>query len=236
MAINHYIQMRRFITIFTGLTFVFVGVWSVQGQNAGFGDLAPYFSFDYGDGGGIPADVNNVTGQQTSPDGQTVKLSGNFGPIEGARFGNGFVLYWQGGFQGPMNPGDNFAANLNFGVNVTGGTVQWSFYSDLWSNEGFEDARILTNLTPMPPSGQISGLQLESSSFTQPGETGIFEGYLNLDWTGFSPTDTLSLTIPQNSIDFTYRAVPEPGALQLTLLAFAVLQIWRFIPQFKRSH
>jgi len=88
-------QTRRFITII-GLAGVLAVVWSAHGQNAGFGDLAPYFSFDYGDGGGIPADVNNVISQQTSPDGQTVQLSGNFGPIDGARFGGGFVLYWQG--------------------------------------------------------------------------------------------------------------------------------------------
>jgi len=135
-----------------------------------------------------------------------------------------------------MNPGDNFSANLNFGVNVTGGTVQWSFYADLWSNEGFEDARILTDLTPMPASGQISGLQLESSSFTQPGETGVFEGYLHLDWSGFSPTDTLSLDIPQNSIDITYQPVPEPGAIQLALVAFALLQFRPLIPRFRAAH
>ena len=43
----------------------------------------------YGDGGGIPADVYNVAGQQTSQDGQSVKLFGDLGPIDGARFARG---------------------------------------------------------------------------------------------------------------------------------------------------
>src|SRR5258708_2571830 len=77
---------------------------------AGFGNLGPYFSFELGDGGGIPADVNNTTGQITSPDGQSVKLYGDLGPIDGARFQNSFVLYWTGGYDGPINPGDKFTA------------------------------------------------------------------------------------------------------------------------------
>ena len=227
---NYRDLLKSYITIITGLAGALVGVWTAHGQGAGFGDLAPYFSFEYGDGGGIPADVN-VTGQQTSPDGQTATVFGDLGPIDGASFGNGFVLYWNGGFQGPINPGDNFATDLNFDVTVTGGTLQWSVYADLWSNEGFEDARILTNPMPMPLSGQVSGVQLESSSFTQPGDTGIFQGYLYIDWTGFSPTDTLSISIPQ--IEVTY--VPEPSTIQLALVAFVVLQIRWFNPRFNRS-
>src|SRR3974390_284486 len=80
---------------------------------AGFGDLSPYFSFIWGDGGGIPSDVYNVTGQQISPNGQSVTLSGALGPIDGASFSHGFVLDWYGGFQGPMNPGDQFTTDLN---------------------------------------------------------------------------------------------------------------------------
>ncbi len=185
----------------------------------GFDDFGPYFSFEYGDGGGIPADVANTTGQQTSPDGMSVKLYGNLGPIDGARFGNGFVLDWQGGFEGTINPGDSLTANLTFSAHATGGALAWSFYTSLWSNEGFEQAKILTDLTPMPPSGDVIGAQFGSSAFTQPGETGNLEGYLHFDWTGFSPTDTLTVSIPQNSIDITLTPAPEPGTLALALTA-----------------
>ncbi len=194
---------------------------------ATFGDLGPYFSFTYGDGGGIPADVYNVTGQQTSPDGQGVKLFGDLGPIDGARFASGFVIDWSGGFQGPINPGDKFLADLNFDVNVTGGTLAWSFYANLWSNEGFEQARILTDLMAIPASGQVNGVHLESSPFTQQGDTGWFDGYLHIDWAGFSPTDTLSISIPQNSIDITYVPVPEPSILALTLTGITFMLVRR---------
>lgn len=182
---------------------------------AHFGDLGPYFSFSYGDGGGIPAGATNVTGQTTSPDGQGVKLFGSVGPIAGADFHTGFVLDWSGSFQGPINPGDYFTADLSFDPEVTGGSLAWSFYANLWSNEGFEQARILTDEMSLSGSGPVPGIHLASSSFAQSGDTGIFEGYLHIDWSGYGPDDTFSLTIPQNSIDLTYVSVPEPGAAAL---------------------
>jgi hypothetical protein len=200
------------------LTIIIVGCffWSLATCKAGFDDLGPYFSFTWGDGGGIPSDVSNITSQQTSTDGQTVTLSGDLGPIAGANFGNGFVFYWNGGFQGPINPGDQF---------VTGGSLSWSYYSDLWSNEGYESARILTDLTPTLSSGEINGVQLVSSQFTQPGETGNFEGYLNIEWSGFSPTDTFSIDV--NSIDISYLPAPEPSTLGLLAVGVGALLVRR---------
>jgi len=186
-----------------------------------FGDLNPYWSFVYGDGGGIPADVPSSVGQQTSPAG--VKLFGDLGPIDGARFGWGFVLDWSGDIQGPINPDENFVADVTFDAHATGGTLAWSFFGEMWSNEGFEYSRILTDLMPVPTTGQVIGAHLESSPFTTYGETGYFQGYLHIDWTGYSPTDTFSISVPQNSIDVTYHAVPEPTALHVTLAAWSVV-------------
>jgi hypothetical protein len=194
--------------------------------DAAFDDLGPYFSFTWGDGGGIPSDVNNVTSQQTSADGQNVTLSGSLGPIDGARFADGFVLYWAGGFQGTINPGDQFTADLNFDVTATGGSLAWNYYSDLWSNEGFESARILTDTMPVPLSGQVNNVQLVSSAFTQPGQTGQLEGYLYIDWSGFGPTDTFSIGV--NSIDVSYLGVPEPNPLPPTLAALLAFLLLRF--------
>lgn len=193
-------------------------------SKAGFDDLGPYFSFTWGDGG-VPPSVYNVASQQTSPDGQNVTLSGALGPIDGASFADGFVLYWNGGFEGPINPGDQFTTDVNFNVSVTGGTLEWSFESDLWSNEGYEDAIVSPNLAPMPLSGQVSDASFDSSQFTQPGQTGQFEGYLNIAWSNYSPTDTFSINV--NSIDVTYEPVPEPGPSVL-------LAAWLFSFQFLR--
>ncbi len=192
---------------------------------AGFGDLGPYFSYTYGDGG-LPSNLYSTAGQTTSPDDQTVTLFGNAGPINGADFANGFVLYWTGNFDGPINPGDNYTVNLNFDVSVTGGNLSWSFYSELWSNEGFEGSTIYPNLTSMPASGLMSNVQMESPSFTQEGQTGQFEGYLNIQWDGYSPSDTLSVNV--NSINITYQPVPEPGSALLIFNALLIGLIWRF--------
>ena len=181
--------------------------------------------YTYGDGG-LPSNLYSTAGQTTSPDGQNVTLFGNAGPIDGADFANGFVLYWTGSFDGPINPGDNYAVNLNFDVTVTGGNLSWSFYSELWSNEGFEGSTIYPNLTPLSASGQISNLQMESPPFTQEGQTGQFEGYLNIQWDGYSPTDTLSIDV--NSINITYQPVPEPNSSVLLLTALSFGLVGRF--------
>jgi hypothetical protein len=199
--------MKKLVLMAVGVTGLLLAFPS--NSKAGFNDLGPYFSFTWGDGGGIPPSVSNSASQVTSPDGLNVVLSGALGPISGADFADGFVLYWTGGFEGPINPGDQYTANLNFNVSVTGGTLEWSYYSDLWSNEGYEGADVYPNLTPMSASGQVTGASFDSPQFTQQGETGNFEGYLNIEWSNYSPTDTFSINV--NSIDVTYEPVPEPS-------------------------
>jgi hypothetical protein len=191
-------------------------------RGATFDDFGSYFSFHLGDGG-LPADIPSSTGRTSAPDGQSFKMFGDCGPIPGDRFETNFVLDWSGGVTGPISPGDKFSVDLTFDVTVTGGTLAWNYYSNLWSNEGFEQARILTDLTPIPASGQVSGVHLESTAFTVPGDSGYFEGYLHIDWSGFAPTDTFSIHIPENSIDVTYLPAPEPASLALTVTGLTFL-------------
>ncbi len=198
---------------------------SSPAQNPGFGDLGGYWSFSYGDGSAPPG-IPNSTGQQTSPDGQQVKLYGSLGPISGADWASGFVVYWNGGYSGPINPADKFVSDLTFNVQVTGGNVSWDYYADLFSTGGYEDARIATDSTPMPASGEINGAHFESNPFTTSGTDGYFESYVHLDWTGYSPTDTLTISIPQNSVDVTYVPAPEPGSVSLA--ACCALGAWGF--------
>ncbi|HMB95426.1 MAG TPA: hypothetical protein VKK61_05250, partial [Tepidisphaeraceae bacterium] len=86
----------------------------------GVGDLFPNFSFQYGDGG-LPAGIDSSVSQLTSPDGQSVKLSGECGPITGDQYAPGFGLSWSGPYDGQMNPGDTFTADLDLSVSATGG-------------------------------------------------------------------------------------------------------------------
>lgn len=182
---------------------------------AGFGDLGGYFSFHLGDGG-LPDGIDSTIGtQQTSADGLAVKLSGSCGPITGAQFEPGFVLYWGGSFEGPIRPGDFFTADIDLSVNVTGGDLGWSFYADLFSPEESDRARILTSVAPMS-GGALTNIHLQSTPFTTEGDGGSYESYIHIDWTNYSPTDTFSITIPSHSVDITY--VPEPAMTSVLLL------------------
>lgn len=197
---------------------IFAGTYTLASTASAFtfGDLGPRFDFSFGDGGGMPDDVPNFTGQQMSPN--AVKLYGSMGPIDGARFRNNFVLYWSGYIDGPISPGENYAADITFDAHATGGSLEWKFFTDLFCNENTQHEYISTGLMPVPPSGQVVGAHFESPPFSEPGQTGYFSGYLHINWTGYSPTDTFSINIPQNSIDVTYLAVPEPN-LMLALAA-----------------
>jgi len=192
-------------------------------QAAGFGELNSYFGFTYGDSY-VPEDVHNVRGQQTSPDGTTVKLFGEFGPIDGARFRDGFVSCWYGEYEGPIRAGDQIAVSIDFSVDVTGGTLAWSYYAAMFPGYSF-DLDMYTGLQPLPPSGQINDFQIQSRPISRAAYSALFECYLHIEWTGYGPTDTLTLTIPHDSVDVTY--VPQPTSALLTIAAIALSRVQR---------
>lgn len=192
---------------------------------AGYTYGQPWYSYMmFGNEAPLPEDVPATFNAQLGPDSQSVKMFGGIGPIDGARF-NPFGLAFGGGgdFVGPITPGDKLALDLNFDVNLTGGNATWAVYASLWSNEGFEEARILTRDTPVPvpASGQVRGVHLESNAFENAGDTGQYELSLEIHWTNFAPTDTLTLTIPDHSLDLTAATVPEPSALAVLVAAIA---------------
>jgi hypothetical protein len=180
--------------------------------------MSSRFDFVYGDGGGMPADVPNSTGQQISADGLGLKIYGNMGPIDAARFQNSFVLYFTGSYANPIHAGDFFTADLDFDVIVTGGEVAWSFYSEMWSFEGFEYARAVGS-GQVPANGHVGPVHMDNDHFTQTALEGgaYIQGFLNLQWTNASPTDALTLNVPQNSIDIAMN-IPEPVGISLLLL------------------
>jgi len=201
------------ITVLIGL---FVGLQTARALQ--FDDQNPYFSFVWGDGG-LSANIDNVAGDQVSPDGQTVTMLGNCGPIDGTDFRQGFVLDWGGSLEGTIGPGEKFTANLNFSVQATGGTLSWNFLAAI-AGEGMID----TSMTPIALNGQVNGAQFEFETppFTEPYWNG-FDGYLSVDWEGYSPTDTFSINV--NSIEIT--SVPEPDSLYLTMVPLLLALIYR---------
>lgn len=204
--------MNRLLLVATSLGMILTLMATAYGD--GFTDLGGRFDFVYGDGGG-PGNVPNSTGQETSADGQMVKLFGDFGPITGADWQFGFVIYWNGSYIGPINPGDHFVADVDFDVHATGGTLQWSFYARM-SSDDF--AQISPVFMPVPESGHVSGVEFVSPEFSSPGNGANYESYLHIEWTGYSPTDTLTFSIPHNSVDVTFVPVPEPATAVLALM------------------
>jgi hypothetical protein len=200
----------------TILVGVFVGLQTARALQ--FDDQSPYFSFVWGDGG-LPANIDSVASDQVSPDGQTVTMFGNCGPIAGADFQQGFVLDWGGNLEGTIGPGEQFVADLNFSVQATGGTLAWNFLAAI-AGEGMID----TSMTPIALNGQVNGAQFEfeTPSYTQPYWNG-FGGYLQLDWQGYSPTDSLSINV--NSIEIT--SVAEPDSLYLAMVPLLLVLIYR---------
>ena len=212
---TYHLNNNRFRAILPSLLLAVLILSSLSSCAVEFGDLAPYFSFIYGDApplGGTPA-------QQSLPD--SVKLYGDIGPISGSNWGFGFILYWHGPVTGQINPGDHYTADLTFDVHVTGGSASWDFYSDFYAAE----QALIPDTPPaaVPPSGHVGGEHFVSETFSTPNDGAYVEGFLHIDWTGYSPADTLTLSIPQNWIDLTYQPVPEPSAIVLVFAAFGFL-------------
>jgi len=147
---------------------------------------APYFSFEYGDGGGIPADVNSPVSKLP----RTVKLLRYSATLADwmCEFRQRIRPLLERGFQGPINPGDNLPLT----------SISMSLLPAVPYSGVFTPIYGQTKVLKMPESsrtqcycrslGKSVASNWESSSFTQPGDTGIFQGYLYIDWTGFSPT------------------------------------------------
>jgi hypothetical protein len=209
----HMFNTARPLTIAAAAATVLLSTLSAHA--AGFGDLGGRFDFSFADSNGLPSDVPQSVGQQTAPNGQSVKLFGSMGPIDGARFRSGFVFYWSGPYEGPVLAGETFSVDLDFDVDVTGGTLEWSFFADLYeaTDSGTDHARIQTGLMPLPAPHAVS-THLESSPFPVDGQGFHYSSYLHFDWSGYAPTDTFSLTVPPNSVDVTY--IPEPLAAAVT--------------------
>ena len=206
--LKSFARLAVFLTLSIGLT--------TQLRAAGFDGVGSYFSFHLGDGG-LPDGIASSVGDTISPDGNTVKFFGQCGPITGAQFDYNFVLFMVGSYTGPINAGDTFSADLDFTVNVTGGDLAWNFFGDM--NGGA--ARILTPLAPLPAGGQLSGAHLVSSPFADATDGAYLESYLHIDWTNYSPTDTLSITIPEHSIDV---SLPEPASTGVAGLVMLLLK------------
>jgi hypothetical protein len=219
------------------LVVLFTAIFALTpSARAGFGDMNPRFDFVFGDGPGMPSDVLNVTGQQASLSAPALKLFGSMGPLDGARFQDSFVFYFSGPYEGILAPGDTVAADLDFTVNVTAGQASWQFYNAMYgADPAAEWVQAGTSLAPVPVSGHVSGVHIETPAFVASGVNGYYQGYLNIQWTGYAATDTLTLTIPQNSID-TVVSTPEPFGAPFALAALRLRRARRTNGQAPRTN
>ena len=148
-------------------------------------------------------------------------ISGSFGPAAASSFsGQELLFHFDGPLNGDINYGDVATIGLHFVVAKTGGDVL--FDGAMLNTNGAVPfvfaAGYSTNL-----SGDFHTTITSDPSYSMDPVT-ITAGYWSLDvgliWTGANPTDTLSVTIPNNSIDV---SVPEPLSGSILLLPAAVL-------------
>jgi len=164
-------------------------------------------------------------------DSKHVKASGSGTyTYNGSGSGNTITLTIGGSFQ--VAGGEDFYGNYDFTLGVTGsGSVHY-------------DITASANLTsPLPASGTVyndsgdlaSGTQqfTGSGSYIAPNLFSSYSGNWSasvvLTWLNATPGDTLTFTVPQNSIDFLV-ATPEPSSVALIgcgLLALAYRRVRR---------
>jgi len=157
---------------------------------------------------------SSVDSSQVSP--TQVKLFGEATATGVFDPGNGGIGFdWDGNFAdgSAVAPGDSFVLPYEFSISVNGGTISsWTLDFQVASDDEPRFGSTFGSGT-----GTFTGTVSQDQPFSL--ASGLFDGYdveLNVDWTGFTSGDTITVTVPENSIDFVF--VPEPATAALLCL------------------
>ena len=164
------------------------------------------------------AGVTSTLSQQTI-NGNLVKISGNASFTQPGTPVNEIVMTVQGTFSAAEN--DSFTFSYDYSATLGGiAPLNYRFEIDLAAGafslpNAITDSGVLT-----PGSNQENGTKtgnLPPLAFTILGSplSGTFEARFILDTSTLAPGQSLSLTVPSNSIDLLVAPVPEPSSLAL---------------------
>jgi hypothetical protein len=154
-------------------------------------------------------------GTYTGADWKTADTDGTGLTFTSIGFGSGFI---------PQ--GSQYLLDWTFGLNFTGGQVEYTLVSTVLARA--PDNSIFQTVARMPFSGvstpAVNGFNVSSTfspSFLYDANVTNWNLFLEVFWTGQSPTDTISIVIPPTAaIRF---VVPTPGSAALLTLGAGLL-------------
>jgi hypothetical protein len=176
-----------------------------------------------------------------NPDG-SMHVTGSSQSIPGSYFApdNGSTvnidLVLGGPAYGTIDVGEVIAVTAAVNATATGGDV---FFNSLNCKVfGTEDPSYSALQLINDNSQEFSSGQFLSTFYSDPASYAEaldpIGGYWNVDlqiqWSGFLPTDTLSLDIPSNSLDVSISSVPEPTFFSALILPATLLLSRRWRP------
>jgi hypothetical protein len=163
-----------------------------------------------------------------------VQMFGQFGPISGSEYlGGSTDIQINGAFEGDdIPPGGTHHTAGEFTFTFTGGSVTLDQVStwvptlqSFGTRPGSEPA------TSGQPISFAYDTSYDSDPFPEDTTDGSWYMGIAFTWTDFAPTDTLTLTIPQHSLDVTSNSsVPEP-MVGASLLSLAAMYLGRRRPR-----
>lgn len=162
--------------------------------------------------------VTSTLGQQTI-NGNLIKISGNASFTQPGTPVNEIVMTVQGNFSAAEE--DSFTFAYDYSATLGGiAPLNYRFEIDLAAGAFSLPNAITDNGTLTPGSNQENGTKtgnLPPLAFTVLGSpvTGTFVARFILDTSTLAPGETLSLTVPGNSIDLLVAPVPEPSSFAL---------------------
>lgn len=194
--------------------------------------LETYVGFGSGGAYTGPQNVNGVV----SVAGNSVKLFGHAGPGSGTIWNPAFpafnlpLLFQAAGDNlAPPQDGDFLHLAYDVDIHFTGGNVEWLIQASQRVNYvGPGVTSIQANasgLLATPGAFDIQGsaastpLDLQGNTADTTGNswhTGLW-----VWWTDFAPSDTITISIPSNSIDLFYN-VPEPSGALMGVVGIAI--------------
>jgi hypothetical protein len=127
------------------------------------------------------------------------------------------VVTFNGDGNGQAAPGSVLNIGYDFSFNFTGGqVVSLGLGGDnVLGQNVVEGSFPIDVISGQTISGDVQSLSVADPPFLY---GGFWEAEISFIWQNYSPTDTLTLTVPENSFDVTLSPVPEPAAASILML------------------
>lgn len=126
--------------------------------------------------------------------------------------------------------GSTIPLSYHFSLGITSGSIgSWLLTFTLGSSSGGSGSQTING----SGAGDFSGATSLLSPLIATGDTASLSAFIQVDWNPLFVSDTLSIDVPQNSLDFN-SDTPEPASLALFGSGLAFLG-WRLVRDRRRG-